>query len=72
MKKQTAPSTLIRQLLNELEDRSGTAIIYDPALEYTTQFYTPERGDVILNSIDVQSPYWSPDDELEDESPRRS
>jgi hypothetical protein len=54
MKKQTAPSTLIRQLLNELGDRSGTAIIYDPALEYTPQFYTPERGDVILNPIDAQ------------------
>ena len=30
--------------------------MYDPALEYTPQFYTPERGDVILNPLDARSP----------------
>ncbi len=38
--------------------------MYDPALEYTPQFYTPERGDVILNPLDARAPAWSPGDEL--------
>jgi hypothetical protein len=60
----TGKSTLIRQLLGQLEDRGDTAIVYDPALEYTPQFYTPERGDLILNPLDARAPYWSPGDEL--------
>src|SRR3989475_1999182 len=60
----TGKSALIRQILCQLEDRGDTAIVYDPALEYTPQFYTPERGDVILNPLDTRSPYWSPGDEL--------
>jgi type IV secretory pathway TraG/TraD family ATPase VirD4 len=59
---------LIRQILQQLEDRGETAIVYDPALEYTPQFYMPERGDVILNPIDARSPYWSPGDELRHEA----
>jgi len=64
----TGKSTLIRQLLRQINDRGDTAIVYDPALEYTPQFYTPERGDVILNPIDARSPYWSPGDELRHEA----
>jgi type IV secretory pathway TraG/TraD family ATPase VirD4 len=64
----TGKSALIRQLLTQLEDRGETAIVYDPALEYTPQFYAPERGDVILNPIDARSPYWSPGDELRHEA----
>jgi type IV secretory pathway TraG/TraD family ATPase VirD4 len=64
----TGKSALIRQLLRQLEDRGDTAIVYDPALEYTPQFYMPERGDVILNPIDARSPYWSPGDELRHEA----
>jgi type IV secretory pathway TraG/TraD family ATPase VirD4 len=60
----TGKSALIRQILRQLGDRGDTAIVYDPALEYTPQFYTPERGDVILNPLDARSPYWSPGDEL--------
>jgi hypothetical protein len=60
----TGESTLIRQLLGQLEDRGDTAIVYDPALEYTPQFYTPERGALILNPLDLPSPYWSPGDDL--------
>ena len=60
----TGKSALIRQMLSQLEDRGDTAIVYDPALEYTPQFYSPERGDVILNPLDARSPYWSPGDEL--------
>jgi len=60
----TGKSALIRQILCQLEERGDTAIVYDPALEYTPQFYTPERGDVILNPLDTRGPYWSPGDEL--------
>ena len=64
----TGKSALIRQILQQLEHRGDTAIVYDPALEYTPQFYTPERGDVILNPIDARSPYWSPGDEIRHEA----
>ena len=64
----TGKSALIRRFLSQLEDRGETAIVYDPALEYTPQFYTPERGDMILNPIDARSPYWSPGDELRHEA----
>jgi hypothetical protein len=64
----TGKSALIRQMLQQLESRGETAIVYDPALEYTSQFYAPERGDVILNPLDARSPYWSPGDEWRHEA----
>ena len=64
----TGKSALIRQMLQQLEARGETAIVYDPALEYTPQFYAPERGDVILNPLDARSPYWSPGDEWRHEA----
>jgi hypothetical protein len=42
--------------------------VHDPALEYTPQFYRPERGDIILNPLDQRMPYWSPCDEVEHEA----
>jgi type IV secretory pathway TraG/TraD family ATPase VirD4 len=60
----TGKSALVRQLLCQFEARGDTAIVYDPALEYTPQFFTPERGDVILNPLDARSPSWSPGNEL--------
>jgi len=60
----TGKSSLIRQVLQQLDARGDTAIVYDPALEYLPQFYRPERGDVILNPLDARCPYWSPGDEL--------
>ena len=62
----TGKSSIIRQLLTQLDARGDTAIVYDPALEYTAQFYRPERGDLILNPLDARSPYWTPGDELRD------
>jgi hypothetical protein len=64
----TGKSALIRQMLQQLDERGETAIVYDPALEYTAQFYTPARGDVILNPLDARSPYWSPGDEWRHEA----
>jgi type IV secretory pathway TraG/TraD family ATPase VirD4 len=64
----TGKSALIRQLLLQIEARGDTAIVYDPALEYTPQFYAPARGDVILNPLDARSPYWTPADEWRHEA----
>jgi hypothetical protein len=60
----TGKSALQRQLLMQIMERRETAIVYDPALEYTPQFCRPERGDLILNPLDVRCPYWSPSDEV--------
>ncbi len=57
-------STLIRQILLQVAARRETAIVYDPALEYTPEFYNPERGDLILNPLDDRAPYWSPAEEV--------
>ena len=60
-------STLIRQMLVQIQDRGETAIVYDPEREYTPQFYNPSRGDVILNPLDARMPFWSPGDEARNE-----
>lgn len=60
----TGKSSLIRQLLQQLDARSDTAIVYDPAREYIGQFYRPERGDLVLNPLDARCPSWRPGDEL--------
>jgi hypothetical protein len=60
----TGKSTLIRRILLQIQERGETAIVYDPALDYTPEFYKPERGDAILNPLDQRMPYWSPADEL--------
>jgi type IV secretory pathway TraG/TraD family ATPase VirD4 len=61
-------SSLIRQMLEQIEERGESAIVYDPAREYTPQFYRPERGDVILNPLDQRMPYWSPGEEVRHEA----
>jgi hypothetical protein len=61
----TGKSSLIRQLLEQVAERDEAAIVYDPALEFTPQFYRPERGDRILNPLDTRMPYWSPGDEIQ-------
>src|SRR5262249_34580718 len=61
----TGKSSLIRQLLEQVDRRNEAAIVYDPALESTPQFFKPERGDQILNPLDTRMPYWSPGDEIQ-------
>jgi type IV secretory pathway TraG/TraD family ATPase VirD4 len=61
-------TSLIRGSLVQIEQRGETAIVYDPALEFTPQFYDPARGDVILNPLDARMPYWSPCDEVQHEA----
>ena len=57
-------SVLQRRVLAQIAERGETAIVYDPALEHTPQFFNPARGDLILNPLDVRCPYWSPSDEV--------
>ena len=57
-------SILQRRVLMQIAERNESAIVYDPALEYTPQFFNPARGDLILNPLDVRCPYWSPSDEV--------
>ncbi len=64
----TGKSALIRQMLSQIWDRGETAIVYDPAREFLPQFYSPERGDVILNPADARSPFWTPGDEVPHEA----
>lgn len=65
-------SSGIRQILVQVEQRGETAIVYDPALEYTPLFYDPARGDVILNPLDQRMPYWSPCAEVQHEAEAES
>ena len=64
----TGKSVLTRKILLEVERRGETAIVYDPALEYTGQFLNPERGDLVLNPLDERMPYWTPGNELRQEA----
>ena len=57
-------STLIKSVLSQVAERGHSAIIYDPACEFVRQFYSPGRGDIVLNPLDGRCPYWSPSAEL--------
>ena len=61
-------SVLQRRVLMQIAERGETAIVYDPALEHTPQFFNPARGDLILNPLDARCPYWSPSDEVAHEA----
>jgi hypothetical protein len=57
-------SSAIRQILRQVQERGETALVYDPAMDFVSEFYDPERGDLILNPLDARCPYWSLTDEL--------
>lgn len=54
----TGKSAVLFQLLQQIADRGERAIVYDPACEFVTRFYSQDRSDVILNPLDSRSPYW--------------
>jgi Type IV secretion-system coupling protein DNA-binding domain len=58
-------SSAIRQLLRQVEDRGESAIVYDPAMDFLGEFYSPRRGDLILNPLDQRCPYWALGDEID-------
>ena len=57
-------SSTIRQILRQVKERNEAAIVYDPAMDFVGEFYSPERGDLILNPLDARCPYWSLPDEM--------
>ncbi len=65
-------TTLLIQMLTQIEDRVESAIVYDPAGEYIQRFYREDRNDVILNPLDAQSFYWSQSAELRNPAEART
>jgi hypothetical protein len=57
-------SSIIRQMLYQVDTRGDSAIVYDPACEFVKQFYDQHRGDIVLNPLDARMPYWNPSKEL--------
>jgi type IV secretory pathway TraG/TraD family ATPase VirD4 len=54
----TGKSTVMRELLHAALYRGDRAVIADPDGGYLSCFYTPSRGDVILNPFDARSAKW--------------
>ena len=57
-------SSLIRQMLTQIQLRKQPAIVYDPDCQFIRHFYNEDRGDWVLNPIDRRCPYWHPGDEI--------
>ena len=57
-------SNLIRGVLRQIVARQEVAVVLDPDREYLSEFYRPERGDVVLNPLDGRCPRWTPWQEL--------
>jgi type IV secretory pathway TraG/TraD family ATPase VirD4 len=57
-------SSIIRQMLYQVDARGDSAIVYDPACEFVKQFYNERRADIVLNPLDARMPYWNPSKEL--------
>ena len=65
-------TTLLTQILSQIEEREESAIIYDPAGEFTQRFFREDRGDYILNPFDQRFPYWTPSSELRNAAEART
>jgi len=61
-------STLIRELLHQIEARGDVAVIYDTKGEYRNEFFSEERSDIILDPGDQRCPYWAIEAEAPDEA----
>lgn len=57
-------TTALRQLLDGIERRGDSAIVYDTSAEFVAHYYDPERGDAILNPFDQRGAFWSPFNEI--------
>jgi type IV secretory pathway TraG/TraD family ATPase VirD4 len=57
-------TTLIMQILRQIQSRGHAAIVYDPACEFIQRFYDEKREDIVLNPLDERCPYWGPSEEL--------
>src|SRR5581483_3983566 len=63
----TGKSQVIHSFLRQIAGRrpAESVIIYDPACEFVKRHFCSNRGDLILNPLDIRSPYWSPSAEIE-------
>ncbi|HEX7362243.1 MAG TPA: type IV secretion system DNA-binding domain-containing protein [Bryobacteraceae bacterium] len=61
-------STLVREILYQIEQRGEVAIVFDPDREYITEFFDEGRGDWVLNPKDERCPYWPIGAEADDEA----
>lgn len=57
-------TTVLRQMLDAIEARGNSAIVYDTSGEFVAHYYDPSRGDIILNPFDARGAYWNPFDEI--------
>ncbi|MHB2008764.1 MAG: type IV secretion system DNA-binding domain-containing protein [Acidobacteriaceae bacterium] len=57
-------TSIIMQMLRQIQARGHSAILYDPACEFIERFYDEKRGDIVLNPLDRRCPYWGPSEEL--------
>jgi energy-coupling factor transporter ATP-binding protein EcfA2 len=57
-------TTALRQMLDAIDKRGDTAIVYDTSGEFIAHYYKPERGDIILNAFDARGAFWSPFEEI--------
>ena len=55
----TGKSTVMKDLLYQVRQRGGRAVVFDLTGTYVESFYDPET-DVILNPFDARCPKWSP------------
>jgi type IV secretory pathway TraG/TraD family ATPase VirD4 len=65
-------TTLLIQMLTQIEDRGESAIVYDPAGEYVQRFFNKDRNDVILNPLDDRMPDWVISSELRNPAEART
>ena len=56
----TGKSTVIRQVLRQIQHLEAPVIVIDIEGESTMEFYDESRGDIILNPLDARCPFWSP------------
>lgn len=55
----------IFSLMMEAQSRGERAIVLDCAMEFLPRFYTPERGDIILQPWDKRAPRWTVSSEIQ-------
>lgn len=53
-------TSLIRSLCEQIQKRGELAVVIDPECDLVQQFYDEKRGDLILNPLDLRSPFWTP------------
>jgi len=63
-------SSIIRQMLYQVDARGDSAIVYDPACEFVKQFYDERRG-TLCSIRSMPNAYWNPSKELRRRQKRR-